>query len=104
MIALIFVTMTYSSGMPALYWITFVSLVITYWTDKILVTRYFRKDNGFTADLSRNVVNILRWAMIVHIPFGYLMISEPNLLESSTFASAPSSPLNNQYFGSYRIS
>jgi hypothetical protein len=96
--------MTYSSGMPALYWITFVSLVITYWTDKILVTRYFRKENGFTADLSRNVVNMLPWAMIIHIPFGYLMVSEPNILESSTFSSTPPSPLENQYFGSYRIS
>jgi hypothetical protein len=103
-IALIFVTFTYSSGMPALYWITFVSLVITYWTDKILVTRYFRKENGFTADLSRNVVNMLPWAMIVHIPFGYLMISEPNIMESSILSGSPSSNLNNQYFGNYRVS
>lgn len=103
-IALIFVTFTYSSGMPALYWITFVSLVITYWTDKILVTRYFRKENGFTADLSRNVVNILPWALIVHIPFGYLMISEPNILQSNTISGSPSGMTGNQYFGSSRIS
>lgn len=90
--------------MPLLYWITFISLVITYWTDKILVTRYFKKENGFTADLSRNVVNILPWAAIVHIPFGYLMVSEPNILQSSTLSTAPSSPLENQYFGSTRIS
>jgi hypothetical protein len=104
MIALIFVTFTYSSGMPALYWITFFSLVITYWTDKILVTRYFRKENGFTADLSRSVVNMLPWAMILHMPIGYLMISEPNLMESSILAGSPSSSLKNQYFGNYRVS
>lgn len=96
--------MTYSSGMPALYWITFLSLVITYWTDKILITKYFKKENGFTSDLSRNVVNILPWAVIIHIPFGYLMISEPNILESSTISGSPSGLSNNQYLGSYRIS
>ena len=96
--------MTYSSGMPALYWIAFISLVITYWTDKILVTRYFRKENGFTADLSRNVVNMLPWAMIVHIPFAYLMFSEPMILQSTNASGSISSNLNNQYFGNYRVS
>jgi hypothetical protein len=102
--ALIFVTMTYSSGMPILYWITFVSLVITYWTDKILVSKYFRKENGFTSDLSRNVVNMLYWAVVIHIPFGYLMLSEPNILESSRPSASPDGLDNSQYFGTSRIS
>lgn len=92
--ALIYVTFTYSSGMPILHWVTFLSLVITYWTDKILVTRYFRKENGFTADLSRNVVNYLYWAVVVHIPFGYLMLSEPSLLESVAQEGTPDSSLD----------
>ncbi len=69
MTALIFVTFTYSSGMPALYW-----------TDKILMTRYFRNENKFTADLSINVVNMLPWAMIVQIQFCYLMFAEPIIM------------------------
>jgi hypothetical protein len=87
--ALIFVTFTYSSGMPLLHWITFISLVITYWTDKILVAKYFRKENGFTADLSRNVVNMLYWAVVIHIPIGYLMLTEPNILESDLPSGTP---------------
>jgi len=87
--ALIFVTFTYSAGMPILYYITFISLVITYWTDKILVSKYFRKENGFTSDLSRNVVNMLYYAVVVHIPFGYVMLTEPNILESSKPDGSP---------------
>jgi len=76
--------------MPILYYITFISLVITYWTDKILVSKYFRKENGFTSDLSRNVVNMLYYAVVVHIPFGYVMLTEPNILESSKPEGSPS--------------
>jgi hypothetical protein len=86
LLALIFTTFTYSSGMPILYFFCFLTLFITYWTDKLLVSRYFKKENGFTADLSRNVVNILPWSIIVHIPFGYLMLSNPNLMSSSNIA------------------
>ena len=96
--------MTYSSGMPALYFITFLFLFITYWTDKILVAKYFRKDNGYTADLSRRVVNMLPWALIVHIPIGYLMLSEPNILQSSTLSGTPEGLGGNQYFETARIS
>lgn len=102
--ALIFVTMTYSSGMPLLYYITFVSLVITYWTDKILVSKYFRKENGFTSDLSRSVVSMLYYSVIVHIPFGYLILTEPNILESSRPSGSPAGLDNSQYFGTSRIS
>jgi hypothetical protein len=102
--ALVFVTFTFSSGMPLLYYITFISLFITYWTDKILVTKYFRKENGFTADLSRNVVNMLYWAVVIHIPFGYLMLSEPNLLESNRPDGVPDGLEGSQYFGTTRVS
>jgi hypothetical protein len=102
--ALIFVTMTYSSGMPLLHLITFLSLAITYWTDKILVARYFRKENGFTSDLSRNVVNMLYWAVVIHIPIGYLMLTEPNILQSNRPKGSPEGLASHQYFGTSRIS
>ena len=71
-LGLLFTTMTYSSGMPILYPLAFLTLLITFWTDKVLVSRYFRKENGFTADLSRQVVNLLPYTVMVHMPFGYL--------------------------------
>jgi len=101
--------MTYSMGMPILYFVGFLSMFISYWTDKVLVSKYFRKENGFTADLSRNVVNMLRWAIIVHMPIGYLMVSNPDLLSSSNIADRVEGYTvpevsGNQYFSSTRLS
>ena len=39
----IFITMTFSSGIPILYLITLISFIISYWVDKFLMLRYFRK-------------------------------------------------------------
>jgi len=101
--------MTYSMGMPILYFVGFLSMFISYWTDKVLVSKYFRKENGFTADLSRNVVNMLRWAIIAHMPIGYLMVSNPDLLSSSNIADRVEGYTvpevsGNQYFSSTRLS
>lgn len=105
---MIFTVMIYSSGMPILYFLCFITLVITYWTDKVLVSRYFRKENGFTADLSRNVVNMLPWAIVVHIPIGYLMLSNPDLLSSSNISDRIEGyqppEISSQYFAQTRIS
>lgn len=101
--------MTYSSGMPVLYPLAFLTLSITFWTDKVLVSRYFRKENGFTADLSRQVVNLLPYTVMIHMPFGFLILSNPYLLSSSNIADRvegfePPSVSTNQYFASTRIS
>lgn len=42
-LAQIFITITFSSGLPILYSITFVSLFISFWVDKFLMLRFFRK-------------------------------------------------------------
>ena len=39
----IFITMTFSSGIPILYLITLIRFIISYWVDKFLMLRYFRK-------------------------------------------------------------
>jgi len=42
-LATIYVTLAYSSGMPALYLLNFFILVVQYWVDKILVFNYYKK-------------------------------------------------------------
>jgi len=81
-LSMIFVTMTYSSGLPILYLVAFLSLFITYWIDKFLMLRYFRVANQFTEANSRAVVNILPWAAVFHFIFGYMLYSYPNIMRS----------------------
>ena len=78
----IFITMTFSSGIPILYLITLISFIISYWVDKFLMLRYFRKQNYFTSDLSGTVVKILPWAVYCHIVMGFFMFSYPEILKS----------------------
>jgi hypothetical protein len=87
----VFVAITFSSGLPIMYVICFVSLFITYWVDKILLLRYYRITEGFNKHLSGAMVSILPYALFLHIFFGYFMLSSPNFLVSKS-----ASP----YFGS----
>lgn len=91
LVSTVFVAMTFSSGLPIMYVICFVSLFITYWVDKILLLRYYRITEGYNKHLSEAIVSTLPFALLFHIFFGYFMLSSPNFL-----ASQPFSP----YFGS----
>ena len=81
-LATIYVTLTYSSGMPALYFLNFFILVVQYWVDKILVFNYYKKTPQFTRHLSRMVVNMLPFALVCHIAFGMMIYSYPYIWKS----------------------
>jgi len=40
---IIFVTLTYSSGLPVLYFVNFLVFLAFYWTDKYMLLRFYRK-------------------------------------------------------------
>lgn len=74
--------MTYSSGLPILYAVAFLSLFISYWTDKFLMLRYFKVANQFTEANSKAVVSLLPWAAVLHFLLGYMLYSYPNIMSS----------------------
>ena len=79
----IFVTLTYSSGIPGLYALNFVILFVQYWVDKWLVFNYYKKTPYFTAQLSKSVVDLLPWGVLLHALFGYIIYSYPYIFRSS---------------------
>lgn len=78
----IFVTMTYSSGLPGLYAISFVSLVCTYWIDKLLLLRFYRLTDGYSQHLSSRIVKLAPLAILIHSLFGFMIFSYPYILSS----------------------
>jgi len=82
-LAQIFITVTFSSGLPILYLITFASLFISFWVDKFLMLRFFRKQNKFTSSLSASFVALLPFAIVAHIVYGFFIFSHPNILKST---------------------
>lgn len=104
---LVFTCLTFSSGLPILYPIAFVTLFVMYWVDKFLLLRFYRLTPGFTKHLSNFVVQQLPFALFFHFLFGFFMFSYPNLLHSTPVTewlgiSNPNSPLFS-YLNTYRL-
>lgn len=101
-LSMIFVTMTYSSGLPILYLVAFLSLFISYWIDKFLMLRYFRVSNQFTEANSKAVVNVLPWAAVFHFIFGYMLYSYPHIMKSN-IRDDVSGSASSRYFSGARL-
>ena len=80
--ATIFVTLTFSAGIPLLLPLTLVILFVQYWVDKFLVFQYYRKTTHFTQKLSAFVVTMMPVAIIMHYLFAGMMFSNPYMLHS----------------------
>ena len=80
--SVIFVTMSLSSGMPILYLVCVVVFFVTYWVDKYLLLRFFRMTEGYTKFLTQNVIALLPLAVVLHVFFGFFILSAPNILTS----------------------
>ena len=78
LMSLIFVTMTFSGGCPGMYIVSFICILGAYWTDKILLLRYYRlMDHKYKQYLSAAVVNMLPWCVVFHLVMSTWMLSYP---------------------------
>jgi hypothetical protein len=100
-LATIFVTLTYSAGMPLLYALNFVILFIQYWVDKWLVFNYYRKTAYFTRHLSKSVVDLLKYAVFTHFLFGFMSFSYPYIWKSRVVTDKIGN--DTQYFNPLRL-
>ena len=98
---MIYVCITYSSCLPILYPVAFLSLFITYWTDKFLLLRYFRVANQFTAENSKTVVTLMPYAVIFHYIVGLFSFSFPEIMQSNVAGKAVGN--DSQYFNKNRM-
>lgn len=84
-----------------LYALNFVILFIQYWVDKWLVFNYYRKTAYFTRHLSKSVVDLLKYAVIIHFLFGFMSYSYPYIWKSSIVTDKIGN--DSQYFNSQRL-
>lgn len=100
-LSMIYVCITYSSCLPILYPVAFLSLFVTYWTDKFLLLRYFRVANQFTAENSKIMVTLMPYAVIFHYIVGLFSFSFPEIMQSSVDKAAVGN--DTQYFNKNRM-
>lgn len=100
-LATIFVTVTFASGMPSLYALNFVIFFMHYWIDKWLLFNYYKRTPQFTHHLSKSVVDMLPYAIIIHLMFAFMTFSYPYIFRSDRVS--PWFGNSTQYFNSERL-
>lgn len=78
-----FITMIYSSGMPALYFISVFQYFSMYWVDKFLFVRMYRTPPRYGNELAEKSRDIMQISILVHMAFGLYMFSNSSILTTS---------------------
>ncbi|CAM9323183.1 unnamed protein product [Ectocarpus sp. 12 AP-2014] len=69
LLTLLFTAMAYSGGMFAMNALSFAFFFITYWVDKAMLLRYYRRPPHREDALQQQVNNTLPWALLLHLCF-----------------------------------
>ena len=80
MVAFIWVTFMYSSGLPVLFLITACNFLIIYWIDKILLLRFYRTPKNYDETCINFSLNEMRFSFLFHFIIGAVVFSNNKIL------------------------
>ena len=83
MLTVLSVTFLYSGGMPILYPVAALFFFISYWVDKCLLLRCYRKPIKFDERLARSTLEFFKYILILHIIGFFVMFSLTPILQNS---------------------
>lgn len=78
----IWVAFSYSAGIPLLPLLAAFFFIVTYWVDKVLFVRFYRKPPHYDASIARAAMALLPWAIVAHFTIGLWMLSSPGVFVS----------------------
>jgi hypothetical protein len=81
----VFVTLMYSSGMPILLPIAAVSFFVSFWVDKYLFLRFYRKPPHYDTRMGMKMTGLLPYAMLLHLGFAAWMYSNQAIFSSQEY-------------------
>jgi hypothetical protein len=88
------VIMIYSSGMPILYIIGTLFFLVTYWNEKWLLIKFYKRtENNLNKDLPLYTVGLLRYILLAKIIIGITMFTDPTIFQTVTQPDPSSVPL-----------
>lgn len=101
----IFMIFMYSSGLPLLYFIAFLSFFFTYWFDKLFLLSWHRKPPAYTLHLSSKTRAILKFCLIPHFFIGLYMYTNSTIITPEDLSSQLYSyiDIDNKYLNSTRF-
>ena len=82
MMSILMVCLTYSSGMPIVYFVGFIYFAMTYVVSKTMLFKYYFKTNTLSRVIPNYSVKFLNGAILIHFLMGCIMYTNPRLFES----------------------
>ena len=80
MLTVLSVTFFYAGGMPIMYPVATIFFVLTYWADKCMLFRCYRRPIKFDAYLARKTLEYFKYILILHILGCLLMFGRSPIL------------------------
>jgi hypothetical protein len=61
------ITLTYSTGLPLMYFILTLYYLFAYWFNKIMLMRYYQKTYEFNESMTINSISSFKFAIFIHM-------------------------------------
>lgn len=81
MMSILMVCLTYSSGMPIIYFVGFMYFFITFIVNKLMLIKFFQKTNALSRVIPNFSVKFLNVAILIHMTFGIVMFTNHELFQ-----------------------
>ena len=85
MLVVLSIAFLYSGGLPVMYPVAAVYFFITYWMDKCLLFRCYRRPVHFNSYLARHTLHYFKFILLIHIAGTLLMFGLTPILQSNIF-------------------
>jgi hypothetical protein len=79
MVALSFMGLTFSTGMPILYPILFLFMLFTFFTKKFMILYYYKREKRVKSEIAKASIIILYFGVIVHLIVGIFTMTNKYL-------------------------
>ena len=80
MMSIFLVIMFFSSGMPVMYIFAFCFYFFTYFVNKILLIKYYKKNKDFTYEIPLGCANLFKYAILLKLFVGFFMFFNSKVL------------------------
>lgn len=81
-VTIVYMVMIYSAGMPILYPLAALTFFLTYWLDKYLLLRFYRKPPVFDSYLTLKMIGMFKGAFVCHVIVSFFMFTNINIFSS----------------------
>ena len=79
-VALVWVTFLFSTGLPIIIVVTLANLIAMFWIDKYLLLRFYQTPKNWDDTTIKYTISLLKWTFVFHFAMGMLMLSNSDIL------------------------